>query len=185
MSADDFTAGGEDIQEATPSEQAYLATGTVPNIGVDGNTETTPAQGYTADYSSIDALLQGSNEVSGYLDSSPVAIFNSGVSADPAAQARTESGGVGKSLWDSTKDVLGAKGDSVGAMLLAMALKGVGNLGTQKQNNRALDIQQGHLDLARQKQNNAQTSMHGVTVNMKAKPFAPLPSTGMINTGRV
>ena len=148
----------------------------------------TPTQtpGYNPNYNYDAALTEGLALIEP-LNNAAILNFDTpgvAVGLDAANQARAEPG-IGSKLWDSTKDILGAKGDSVGAMLLAMALKGVGNLGTQKQANRGLDIQQGHLDLARQQQNNAQTSMHGVTVNMKAKPFAPISGTGMINTGRV
>ena len=157
----------------------------------------TPTQtpGYNPNYNYDAALTEGLALIEP-LNNAAILNFDTpgvAVGLDAANQARAEPG-IGSKLWDSTKDILGAKGDSVGAMLLAMALKGIGSMGPQKTANalasRRLDIEQGTLNLAQQKEQNLQNSRTGnfTVASMqpnKVKPFAPLSGTGMINTGRV
>lgn len=92
-----------------------------------------------------------------------------------------EQGMIGK-LLDKGEGILSQKGDTVGAMMLAMALKGLGGLAAGKRADAQLQVQKDTLSLAQDRQKNAQTSMTGVSVpGMKQKAFDPSTYQGMIS----
>lgn len=72
----------------------------------------------------------------------------------------------GKSAF-SVSSILNQKGDTVGAMLLKMALSGIANVSAQRTTNNRLALEREALDLSREKERRASGSMHGVSTGYK------------------